>query len=70
MAVAALRYDASSSVEETKGGIFIYDGTAARFHEWEFRSSIRIASCKDDDKPKTMSMIIELAFLVVASSHL
>ena len=60
MAVASLRYESSSrTVEETKGGIFVYDGTPGRYSEWVFRTSMRWRSTKIDDKLKTMSMIIE-----------
>ena len=59
MAVASLRYDANKDVEETKGSVFIYDGTASRFHEWEFRTSMRWASTQMDDRSRTMSMIVE-----------
>ena len=59
MALSSLRYDASSSVEETKGGIFVYDGTASRFHEWEFRTTLRIQSSKEEDLPKQMSMVVD-----------
>ena len=45
--------------QETKGGVFVYGGTPSRFYEWEFRTSIRLKSCKDEDKPKTMSKIVE-----------
>ena len=59
MAVASLRYDANMGIEATHGGLFVYDGTPARFHEWEFRTSMRWKSTKDEDKPKTINMIIE-----------
>ena len=59
MAVASLRYDAMQNVEESKTGLFIFDGTPSRYHEWEFRSKVRWASVADSDKRKTMSMIIE-----------
>ena len=47
MALASLRYDANSSVQETKSGVFVYDGNAARFHEWEFKTSMRARSSKE-----------------------
>ena len=59
MAVASLRYDPASQVEETKGGVFVYDGTASRFHEWSFRSTMRWRSCKEADQQKTMNMVVE-----------
>ena len=48
MAVTALCYDAHHPVDETKSGIFIYDGTASRFHEWEFRTKAKHMGCSDD----------------------
>ena len=59
MAIASLRYDANSSVQETKSGVFVYDGNAAMFHEWEFRTSMRASSSKAEDLPRTMNSIVE-----------
>ena len=59
MALASLRYDANSSVQETKSGVFVYDGNAARFHEWEFRTSMRTRSSKEEDRLRTMNSIVE-----------
>ena len=59
MAVASLRYDPHSSVEETKGGVFIYDGTPSRLSEWIFRATMKIKAAKDDDKPKMMNMVVD-----------
>ena len=59
MAVASLRYDATSNVDETRQGIFVYNGAATRFHEWEFRTRIRWSSSKDEDKPRAMAQIVE-----------
>ena len=59
MAMASLRFDANTSVQETKNGAFIDDGNATRFHEWEFRTEMRCRSCKTEDLPKAMNSIIE-----------
>ena len=59
MAIASLRYDASSGVQETKGGVFVYDGDAARFHECEFRTSMRARSSKEEDMARTANSIVE-----------
>eukprot|EP00973_Karenia_brevis_P092636 12413375-Karenia_brevis.AAC.1 len=32
---------------------------ASRFHEWSFRTMIRMTSAKTEDRAKTMGMIIE-----------
>ena len=59
MAVASLRFDHSINVEETRGGVFIYDGTPSRLNEWIFRATMRIKSAEAKDKPKMMNMVIE-----------
>ena len=59
MALASLRYDSASKVEDTKSGFYIFNGDAQFFDEWHFRTGIRWMSSKDEDKPKTMSQIIE-----------
>ena len=59
MAVASLKYDPATQVEETRGGVFVFDGTASRFHEWSFRSTMRWRSCKEEDHQKTMNMVGE-----------
>ena len=59
MALASLRWDSRKDVEETKGGMYIYDGSTHNFHEWEFRTEVRWESTKVVDLKKTMSMIIE-----------
>ena len=59
MALASLRYDSNSSVEETNSGVFVYDGNAARFHEWTFRTQMRARSSKEEDRDRTMNHIIE-----------
>ena len=59
MALASLRYDANSSVQETKSGVSVHDGNAARFHEWEFRTGMRWRSSKEEDKDRTTNNIIE-----------
>ena len=59
MALASLSWDSSKEVEETKGGVYIYDGSTHNFHEWEFRTEVRWQSTKVEDLKKTMSMIID-----------
>ena len=59
MAIASLRYDANSSIQETKSGVFVYDGSAASFHEWEFRTSMRARCSKEEDLPRMMNSIVE-----------
>jgi hypothetical protein len=59
MAVASLRYDATSNVDETRQGIFVCNGDAARFREWELRTQVRWSSSKEEDKPRAMAQIVE-----------
>ena len=59
MALNSLRYDSISNVVETKGGMFIYDGNANRFHEWEFIVNIRWKATEPKEYGKTMNSIIE-----------
>ena len=37
----------------------MYDDSAPHVHEWEFRTSVFWAASKEEDKPKTMSAVIE-----------
>ena len=59
MAVTSLRYDPGNTIEESKSGNYIYDGSASRFHEWSFRAGMRVRCSKEEDLKKTMSMIVE-----------
>ena len=54
MALSALRYlpDHSTAVPvETKSGSYIYDGTVTNFHEWEFRTEMRITAALASGDP-------------------
>ena len=59
MAVASLRYNANVVIDQTQSGLFVYDGTPARFHEWELRSDLRWDATEEEDKAKTMNMVPE-----------
>ena len=59
MAVASLRYNANLVTGQTKSGSFVYDGTPARVHEWEFRSGLRWNAIGEEDKETTRGAIIE-----------
>ena len=59
MALSNLKYESGGAVQETRGGAFIYDGAANRFHEWEFRTRWRKNATKAEDLPKAMNSIIE-----------
>jgi len=62
MAIAALRFRPETNLDplETKGGSYIYDGSVARFHEWEFRTMARIGGLTEaDDVRKAINRVIE-----------
>ena len=59
MALASLKYNDQKEVEETRSGIFIYDGDATRFHEWEFRTMMEVDSTKKEDLNKSVNSIIK-----------
>ena len=47
MALSALRCrpdHATAASIETKSGPYIYDGSVAHFHEWEFRTEMRMTA--------------------------
>ena len=50
MALSSLRYrpEQHHGPSETKSGSYIYDGSIGQFHEWEFRTSLRVAAAKAD----------------------
>ena len=50
---AGLRYQATSfgtAPQEAKSGSYVYHGTATGFHEWEFRTKIRVELAKSNIK--------------------
>ena len=60
MALRSLRYDPKGqSHDETKAGIFIYDGSPEKFHKWEFRAESRFLTEKEEEKKKAVGMIVD-----------
>jgi hypothetical protein len=63
MAVAALRFRPDSNTAtplETKSGSYIYDGSISAFHEWDFRTQMRIAGASDDsEKRRAVNKVVE-----------
>ena len=49
MALSSLRFDARADVEEPRSGMFIFDGMASRYHEWEFRTMLKWEAVQDDE---------------------
>ena len=45
--------------EETKSGSYIYTGDASSFHEWEFRTRLRVKGKKDDLYAEAMSEVVD-----------
>ena len=49
----------STSYLETKQGAYIYHGDAGSFHEWEFRTRLRMQGVKDDQYAEHMSKVVD-----------
>ena len=57
MSLAGLKYQATSfgtAPQETKSGSYVYHGTANGFHEWEFRTRIRVEFARSKIKKKLL----------------
>ena len=59
MAILALTYQHNFQYEGTRDGVPIYDGSAAGFHDWSFRTQVKWSAAKAEDKSRVMSQIIE-----------
>ena len=57
--VCSVLFTQSGTVEETRAGGFIYRGDAATFHEWEFRTTLRIGVKKDDAYVDAAAKIVD-----------
>ena len=60
--ISSLRYQRWAPTglpAETKGGAFIYDGSASTFHEFEFRTMMRFQTAKPEDRPAVAAKIVE-----------
>ena len=45
---------------ETRGGSYIYDGDSAKFHEWEFKTRLKLHRSRDSDRySEAMSRIVD-----------
>ena len=58
MSVAGLRFSrgaGSRTPLETRSGSYIYDGNPSTFHDWEFRTSMRLKLYEDAIRAKTRS---------------
>ena len=45
--------------QETKGGSFIYHGDAPKYHEWEFRTRLRVSQKKADAYTEAVNKVVE-----------
>ena len=59
MALRSLRHDAESFHNENRGGYIIYSGDATKFHEWEFKTRMRVRTAKNDDRLKVVQEIVD-----------
>ena len=71
MSVAGLRYQpnawAHSSVPaETKSGSYIYEGSASGFHDWEFRTKVRVLQHRERQRHEVLK---DLRAAASAKSH-
>ena len=47
-------------IAETRGGSYIYAGDAQQFHEWEFRTRLKLHRNKDPDRySEAMSRVVD-----------
>ena len=59
MSLLTLTYQYDVMYEGTKTGLPIFDGSAAKFHDWEFRTQVKYKAAKKEDQAKVMADIIE-----------
>ena len=56
---SVLYHKGHEAFQETKNGTFIYDGDASKFHEWEFRTRLRMSGKKGDFYAQAMSSVVD-----------
>ncbi len=62
MALASLKYkkaDDFNSLNDSNSGVPQYDGSAAGFHEWEFRALTKAAATEEKDRPSLAAKIVD-----------
>ena len=57
--------DAAGNHAETRSGAYIYCGDAASFHEWEFRTRLRIAGATGEQYIEAMSTVSVTDYVVI-----
>ena len=59
-AVSSVLYTShTTTFAETKTGSYVYYGDAASFHEWEFRTRMRMSGAGEDKYAEMMSKVVE-----------
>ena len=46
------------TTQETRDGACVYSGDASQYHEWEFKTRLKLTGCTKDFFPKTMAQVI------------
>ena len=59
MALSSLKFDASTHVAENRGGYLIFDGSADKYHEWEFCTTMRVKTAKKEDRLKVVQEVVD-----------
>ncbi len=61
MAIDSLRFrdKYNNRLDETRQGFFAYAGEPHLFHEWVFRTEMRMAASKDEDVAQTVARIVD-----------
>ena len=61
MALASLRYrkDDDHSKITDKHGSYLFDGTTADFHEWQFRVLMKMAATAEKDRTSVSAKIVD-----------
>ena len=49
----------SDKCETTKSGSYIYDGSPSQYHEWEFRTRLRMKGVSAESYANVMSKVID-----------
>ena len=58
-AVSSLLYSTHTTYLETKQGSYTYRGDAANFHEWAFRTKLKLMGCTCRNYSEVMSKIVD-----------
>ena len=60
MALRSLAYKSNrDALAETRKGVAVYDGSPARFHDWQFATQMKAKTMTKGEEAKTVSQIID-----------